>query len=73
MDCKGVKDSSRVMKIFRNLIVAMVSPVHTLAKLVKLYTLNGLFIAHKIIPQESILRCTVTQITSLDHLKESLT
>lgn len=73
MDCKGVKDSSRVMKIFRNLIVAMVSPVHTLAKLVKLYTLNGLFIAHKIIPQERILRCTVTQITSLDHLKESLT
>lgn len=50
---KEYKDSSRVMKIFCNLIVAMVSQVHTLAKLVKLYTLNGLFIAHKIIPQES--------------------
>lgn len=35
------KDSFRVMKIFYNLLVAMVSQVHTLSKLVTLYTLNG--------------------------------
>lgn len=49
---KGYKDSFRVMKIFYNLLVAMVSQVHTLSKLVHIVHFKRIqFIGHKIMPQ----------------------